>query len=90
MKWLFLGMMAGIPVMMGTDAGNIGTLHGPSVFHEMAMMQQACLSPLQVQRAATSNTAKVARREDEVSRIAAGRHPDLVIMNADPTLVVET
>lgn len=38
MKWLFLGMMAGIPVVMGTHAGNIGTLHGPSVFHEMAMM----------------------------------------------------
>jgi len=25
---------AGIPVVMGTDAGNIGTLHGPSVFRE--------------------------------------------------------
>src|SRR5437588_114626 len=25
---------AGIPVAMGTDAGNIGTLHGPSVFRE--------------------------------------------------------
>jgi len=23
---------AGVPVVMGTDAGNIGTLHGPSVF----------------------------------------------------------
>ena len=25
---------AGIPVVMGTDAGNIGTLHGPSVFRD--------------------------------------------------------
>ncbi len=29
---------AGIPVTMGTDAGNIGTLHGPSVFREMALI----------------------------------------------------
>jgi len=29
---------AGIPVVMGTDAGNIGTLHGPSVFREMEIM----------------------------------------------------
>jgi len=34
---------AGIPVVMGTDAGNIGTLHGPSVFREMQLMVEAGL-----------------------------------------------
>src|SRR5437016_9763620 len=46
---------AGITVVMGTDAGNIGTLHGPSVFREMEIMTQSGLSPLQVLRSATSN-----------------------------------
>src|SRR5450759_987826 len=30
---------AGIPIAMGTDAGNPGTLHGPSVYAEMEAMQ---------------------------------------------------
>src|SRR5947207_8105266 len=49
---------AGIPVVMGTDAGNIGTLHGPSVFREMEIMTQAGLTPLQVLRWATSHETK--------------------------------
>ena len=32
---------AGIPLAMGTDAGNPGTAHGPSVYNEMEAMQQA-------------------------------------------------
>ena len=39
---------AGITVVMGTDAGNIGTVHGPSVFREMQLMQRAGLTPQQV------------------------------------------
>src|ERR1019366_6252253 len=44
---------AGIPIVMGTDAGNIGTLHGPSVFREMALMRDAGLTPLQILRSVT-------------------------------------
>jgi imidazolonepropionase-like amidohydrolase len=74
---------------MGTDAGNIGTLHGPSVFREMALMQEAGLTPLQVLRSATSNGARAARRESEIGAIAAGRSADLVVLDADPTLDVQ-
>ena len=37
---------AGIPIAMGTDAGNPLTLHGPSVFAEMEAMQRAGMTPL--------------------------------------------
>src|SRR5438445_8600840 len=77
---------AGVPVVMGTDAGNIGTLHGPSVFREMALMQQAGLTPLQVLRAATVNGARAARRESTVGTIAPGAAADLVLLTADPTV----
>ena len=80
---------AGITVVMGTDAGNIGTLHGPSVFREMALMQDAGLTPLQVLRSATSNGARAARRESEIGAIAAGRSADLVVLDADPTSDVQ-
>jgi len=75
---------AGIPVAMGTDAGNIGTLHGPSVFREMALMQEAGLTPLEVLRSATVNGAKAARREMDIGVIAPGRLADLVIVDDDP------
>jgi imidazolonepropionase-like amidohydrolase len=79
---------AGVPVVMGTDAGNIGTLHGPSVFREMALMQEAGLTPLQVLRAATVNGARAARREPSAGRIAPGAPADLVLLSADPTVDV--
>jgi imidazolonepropionase-like amidohydrolase len=76
---------AGIPVVMGTDAGNIGTLHGPSVFREMGLMQQAGLTPIQVLRAATTVGARAAHRDKEAGVIAVGRAADLVLLDADPT-----
>lgn len=75
---------AGIPVVMGTDAGNIGTLHGPSVFREMALMREAGLTPLQVLRSATLNGARALRREGELGTVDAGKLADLVILSGDP------
>jgi imidazolonepropionase-like amidohydrolase len=75
---------AGIPVAMGTDAGNPGTLHGPGVFREMALMAEAGLTPLQVLRSATVNGARAMRMEADLGRIAPGRLADLVILDADP------
>jgi len=75
---------AGIPVVMGTDAGNIGTLHGPSVFREMEIMTQAGLTPLQVLRSATSNGSKAMGMERDIGTLAAGKLADLVILDADP------
>ena len=75
---------AGIPVAMGTGAGNIGTLHGPSVFREMALMQEAGLTPLQVLRAATLNGAHALRLENDVGVVGPGKLADLVILDEDP------
>ena len=75
---------AGITVVMGTDAGNIGTLHGPSVFREMALMNAAGLTPLQVLRSATVNGARAMHLDGNVGTIAPGRYADLVLLDADP------
>jgi imidazolonepropionase-like amidohydrolase len=75
---------ADIPVVMGTDAGNIGTLHGPSVFREMAYMQEAGLTPVEVLRTATTQGARALRMEKDLGDIEPGRLADLVILRADP------
>ena len=74
---------AGIPIAMGTDAGNIGTLHGPGVFREMALMRDAGLTPLQVLRSATTNGARAMGRDD-LGAIAPGKLADVVLLDADP------
>ena len=62
---------AGIRVVVGSDAGNIGTLHGPAIFREMASMVRAGLTPLEVLRAATLNaiTAPSAYRPTVCQRL---------------------
>jgi len=75
---------AGIPVAMGTDAGNIGTLHGPSVFREMELMAQAGLTPLEVLRSATVGGAMAMGMSGELGDVAPGRRADLVLLDADP------
>jgi len=75
---------AGVTVVMGTDAGNIGTLHGPSIFREMALMVEAGLTPLQVLRSATVNGAAATSTPSDIGTVAAGKLADLVIVNKDP------
>ena len=75
---------AGIPVVMGTDAGNIGVVHGPSILREMRLMQESGLTPLEILKSATTNGAMALGRADDLGVVAAGRLADLVILDADP------
>lgn len=75
---------AGVDVVMGTDAGNIGTLHGPSIHREMKLMVDAGLTPLEVLRSATVNGAKALGLEEDAGEVEVGRLADLVILDADP------
>ena len=76
---------AGIPVVMGTDAGNTLTLHGPSVHVEMEAMQEAGMSPMDVLIAATRNAATAMGRGDDLGTVTAGKIADMIVVGADPT-----
>jgi imidazolonepropionase-like amidohydrolase len=76
---------AGIPIAMGTDAGNPGTLHGPSVYAEMEAMQAAGLTPIEVLVASTSVAARALGRDD-VGTLAKGKLADFLLVGADPLL----
>ncbi len=75
---------AGVPIAMGTDAGNIGTLPGPSIYREFALMARAGMSPSEVLASATIVGAQVMGREAELGTIAAGRRADMLLLDADP------
>jgi len=77
---------AGVPIAAGTDAGNIGTIHGPSLFREFQLMKQAGLTNMQILRSATATAAKVFGGETgaRIGSIAPGQYADLVILNSNP------
>jgi imidazolonepropionase-like amidohydrolase len=75
---------AGVTLAAGTDAGNPGTLHGPSFYRELALLAEAGLTPMEVLIAATRNAARAMGREQEIGTLEAGKAADLVALGADP------
>ena len=76
---------AGVRIAAGSDAGNIGTLHGPALHREMELMAEAGMRPLDVLVAATRNAAAVMGRSSELGTLEKGKTADLVLLDADPT-----
>jgi imidazolonepropionase-like amidohydrolase len=77
---------AGVTIAAGTDAGNIGTIHGPALFREFQLMKQAGLTPTQILHCATANAAKLFGGETgaHIGKIENGYFADLVILNSSP------
>jgi imidazolonepropionase-like amidohydrolase len=77
---------AGIAIAAGTDAGNIGTIHGPALFREFQLMKQAGLTNEQILRSATVTAAKAfgGTIGARIGTIAPGQFADLVILNSNP------
>jgi hypothetical protein len=75
---------AGITIAAGSDAGNIGTLHGPALQRELELMVQAGLSPADVLVAATNGGAQVMGRSSELGRLVPGYRADLLVLEASP------
>lgn len=76
---------AGIPVAMGTDAGNPFTLHGPSIYAEMEAMEKAGLTPMQVLVSATQGGGRAMGREQTLGTLEKGKTADLLVVAGDPT-----
>jgi len=76
----------GVTIAAGTDAGNIGTIHGPALFREFQLMKEGGLSPMQILQCATANGARLFSHgeEPQVGAIAPGKLADLVILKSNP------
>ncbi|MBI4472155.1 MAG: amidohydrolase family protein [Acidobacteria bacterium] len=81
---LMLLETAGVRIVGATDAGNIGTLHGPALHREFELMVQAGMRPMDILVSATRNAAAVMGRENDVGTLERGKFADLVILDADP------
>ena len=77
---------AGVTIAAGTDAGNVGTIHGPALFREFQLMKQAGLTNMQILQCATANAAKLFGGETgaHIGKIESGALADLVVLNSNP------
>jgi imidazolonepropionase-like amidohydrolase len=70
---------AGVPMMIGTDAGG-----GIMIDREMELHREAGIPVWDVLRMATSGTADIMKMGDRIGRIKEGYEADLAILEADP------
>jgi imidazolonepropionase-like amidohydrolase len=75
---------AGVPIAVGTDAGNPGTAHGPSLYRELEALQSAGMSPAEVFASTTIVAARAMGRAADVGTIEAGKLADLIVLDANP------
>lgn len=72
---------AGVPILVGTDAGNVGTFQGYSVHREMQLMVEAGLSPWNALESATTRAGAFLGISAGVSE---GSVANLVVLNQSP------
>ncbi len=75
---------AGIGIGVGTDAGETATYHGYSALHEMELLVEAGMTPIEAIEAATAVSARALGVEKERGTIAPGMIADLVIVDGRP------
>jgi imidazolonepropionase-like amidohydrolase len=75
---------AGVPLVMGTDAGNPLVFHGPSLHHELQLWVQAGIPIPVALQAATGNAAKLLRADSRIGAIKPGLDADLLLVDGNP------
>lgn len=80
---------AGVPVLVGTDTGNLFLVPGASVHEELILLAEAGLTPLEAIRAATVTPADVFGLSDSLGHVRPGYLADFVLLASDPTADIE-
>jgi imidazolonepropionase-like amidohydrolase len=84
-RCLRLQKQHGVRFIASTDAGIPGVRHGALVEGLEAFARYADLTPAEVLRATTCESARALGLEDETGRIEVGHSADLLVLEADPT-----
>jgi len=74
----------GVLILMGTDAPQLFSVPGFSLYRELPVMVDAGMTPYEVLRSGTVNVARFFGIEDEAGTVAAGKRADLLLLDANP------
>ena len=75
---------AGGTIVLGTDAGNPLTVHGPSVYAELEAMEQAGIPSADLIQIATRNGAALMGNLEQFGTLEKGKQADLLVLAEDP------
>ena len=75
---------AGVPLVTGSDAGNMLVFHGPTVHRELQLWIEAGLPPAVALQAATLNAAKLLRADGRIVIVAPDHDANLLVVDGDP------
>lgn len=75
---------ARLPILAGSDAGELYSIAGFSIHDELALLVEAGFSPRQALHAATLAPAEFLAATDSLGTIAEGKLADLVLLEASP------
>jgi imidazolonepropionase-like amidohydrolase/ABC-type multidrug transport system permease subunit len=75
---------AGVPLVTGSDAGNLLVFHGPSLHRELQLWVDAGIPPAAALRSATYNAARLLRMDSQIGSIQKGRDADVLLVDGNP------
>ena len=74
----------GVPILSGTDIPNFDLVPGASLHHELELLVEAGIPPLEVIKIATKNGAQALGIERDVGTIESGKQADMIILSDNP------
>lgn len=81
---------AGVNVSLGTDAGNLGTIHGSSLLGEIEAWQLAGISNKEILKAITIGNALAFNLEQTIGSLSAGKNANFVVLDSNPYVDIST
>jgi imidazolonepropionase-like amidohydrolase len=74
----------GVTIALGTDAGNIGSQHVSSYFHELAAIKNSGFDMWQLLQTATINGARAVGKDSEFGSVTKGKKANLILLQKNP------
>jgi imidazolonepropionase-like amidohydrolase len=79
---------AGVPIVLGSDAGNWPLFpyyfHGLTTWREIAALERAGFTPAEIVQATTRQAARMLGADNELGSIEIGKRADLLLFDSDP------
>jgi imidazolonepropionase-like amidohydrolase len=77
---------AGITVVVGTDAGNPLTFHGPAIYRELELMETAGIPANELIVVSTRNGTEIMNMQDRIGTLEKGKIADLIVLGENPSV----
>ena len=75
---------AGVPILVGTDAPDVGPIAGFSIHEELRNLVESGFTPFKALQAATRDSAQILKSPNEFGTVSVGKRADLILLEANP------